>query len=526
MLSRPSLSLLAWVLAVCAPVTFAGESPTTAPSNPLFPLKRGTTWKYLVTAETDDKADKPYVQTLTAGGPLIVKGQLLVPIDGDLFQAKPDGIYLFGRKEGDTVTPLGEPQKWISARPHTSDAWSGVTKTESTYTTCMGNQNIKTEAGDFATQCVYSSTTSNTDGSVTRQVYRYFARDVGLVRETVSEKARRPDGSIVKRDLTRDLISFAAAEEIKPPDVAKALEPIGSDSLRGDLVDPTGQPIAQATLAVLRIDKSESLSLQTDAYGRFAAAGLDPAGSYRLTARLTGYESADVPLKSSDRKPVRLEVRLAAAGPATSGSPDANSFEGLFAAGRTLAADGDHRGALAKYDAALALSKDDANVIAHKAISHISLGQTKEAQQEIEQSLRANDKEYTFWQIAGQVKAAQNQLAQARALFDKAAQLSPKHAGAVYTDLAAVLAAKNDDKLAGDIESALKSAATAAPPSAEALFQLGQSYANVGKLEGRAYLQKFLDVAAKLPEADQDKQKIQVAKQLIRALDVLKQAKP
>ena len=65
-------------------------------------------------------------------------------------------------------------------------------------------------------------------------------------------------------------------------------------------------------------------------------------------------------------------------------------------------------------------------------------------------------------------------------------------------------------------------AAAADPPSAEALFQLGQSYANAGKQEGKTYLQKYLDVSAKLPEGQQDKQKMQVAKQLIRALDIIK----
>ena len=128
-------------------------------------------------------------------------------------------------------------------------------------------------------------------------------------------------------------------------------------------------------------------------------------------------------------------------------------------------------------------------------------------------------------ELAGQVKVAQNQSNQGRSLFDKAAALSPKTAGAMYVDLAAALAAKNDNRLTGEIESALKAATIAEPPSAEALFQLGQGYANAGKQEGKAYLQKYVDVATKLPAADQDKQKIQVAKQLIRALDSLKQAR-
>jgi cytochrome c-type biogenesis protein CcmH/NrfG len=145
----------------------------------------------------------------------------------------------------------------------------------------------------------------------------------------------------------------------------------------------------------------------------------------------------------------------------------------------------------------------------------------REAQQESEQALQLDKNEATWWEIAGRVKAAMNQPSQARALFDKAAQLAPKRAGAIYVDLAAALAARNDPKLAGDIEAALKLAASADPPSPEALFQLGQGYANAGKAEGKVYLQKYLDASNKLPEAERDPQKMQVAKQMIRALDIL-----
>ena len=95
----------------------------------------------------------------------------------------------------------------------------------------------------------------------------------------------------------------------------------------------------------------------------------------------------------------------------------------------------------------------------------------------------------------------------------------------MYLDLAAAFAGKNDAALTGEIESALRAAAAAEPPSGEALFQLGQSYANAGKQQGKAFLRRYLDVAAKQPEAEQDRQKIQVAKQLIRALDALNQVK-
>ena len=87
------------------------------------------------------------------------------------------------------------------------------------------------------------------------------------------------------------------------------------------------------------------------------------------------------------------------------------------------------------------------------------------------------------------------------------------------------LSARNDPSLSGEIEAALKTAATADPPSPEALFQLGQSYANAGRQEGKGYLRQYLELAAKLPEDQRDPQKVQLAKQLIRALDVVQSLK-
>jgi hypothetical protein len=100
--------------------------------------------------------------------------------------------------------------------------------------------------------------------------------------------------------------------------------------------------------------------------------------------------------------------------------------------------------------------------------------------------------------------------------------MSPGNAGAVYTDLAAVLAARKEDGLAGEIDAALKRAAGANPPGAEALFALGQTYVNAGRAEGRGYLQRYIEVASRLPVGKRDETKIGLARQLIRAIDAVK----
>jgi cytochrome c-type biogenesis protein CcmH/NrfG len=127
-----------------------------------------------------------------------------------------------------------------------------------------------------------------------------------------------------------------------------------------------------------------------------------------------------------------------------------------------------------------------------------------------------------YTEISGQLKIAEGKIAEGKALYDKAAALSPKSAGSIYTDLAAALSMRRDSRLNGDIDAALKQAAAANPPGAEALFALGQSYANAGRPEARQYLQRYLEAADALPAEKRDEQKVRLAKQLIRAIDAVK----
>jgi hypothetical protein len=509
--------IVAWGLALTA-----AAAPTTRPQHPYFPVAAATTWKYRVVTTLDGKADRPIVQTLTAGDTPAIGGQPAFAIDGEIYQIKTDGVFVAGHLENGVIKPLADPQKVLPAKPRTGEAWSGTASTtgkaESSYSTCLGSQTIKTPAAEYTTQCIYI--TGGIDGTLQRETYRYFAREVGLVRETITEKTKRPDGSPIVKEIVRELIAFTPVVENIAPVAANPVIPIGAESLRGELFDRAGQPIAQVPLTIRRLDKPGAQQIQTDVSGRFFADGLDPTGSYVLAAELIGYQPSETLLTSPDHKTVLAEVQLkeaAAEKPTTTESP--------FAAGKRLAAAGDHKAALARYaDAAKADPKDGA-VLAYRTISQLALGQTAEAQQSVDEALRLNDKDALIWEVAGQLKVAQGQLNQARALFDKAAQLSPKTAGVIYVDLAAALAARNDGKLAGEIDSALKAGAAADPPSAEALFQLGQSYANAGKQQGAAYLKKYVEISKALPEAQQDKQKIQVAKQLIGALDALKAGK-
>jgi len=216
-----------------------------------------------------------------------------------------------------------------------------------------------------------------------------------------------------------------------------------------------------------------------------------------------------------------VSVEIGGKGTAKPQAADASGAE-LFAQGEALARAGKHREAVAKYDAAIAADAKLAKPHAYKALSLMAMHDWEGAEGEASRAVAMDGNDYTFQEILGQVKVGQGRIAEGKALYEKAAGMSPEHAGAVYTDLAAVLAARNDEKLAGEIDAALKRAANAEPPSAEALFALGQSYVNAGRAEGKAYLQRYVEVASKLPEGKRDETKIRLARQLIRAIDAVK----
>ncbi|HEV8379031.1 MAG TPA: tetratricopeptide repeat protein [Tepidisphaeraceae bacterium] len=204
---------------------------------------------------------------------------------------------------------------------------------------------------------------------------------------------------------------------------------------------------------------------------------------------------------------------------------DDSTVAGLVAHGQVLAEQGSHSSAIEKYDAALAREPTSADAHAWKAASLIALKRLDEADGEIQKALKANGDEFTYQMIAGRLQIARGNIDEGSATYERAAMMSAKNAGKVYADLAAALAGRNDEKLNGRIEAALKSAVSADPPHVDALFNLGQSYVSAGKPEGKEYLKRYLDAQAKLPEDQRDKQKMQLARKMIRAMDILNQVR-
>jgi predicted Zn-dependent protease len=199
-----------------------------------------------------------------------------------------------------------------------------------------------------------------------------------------------------------------------------------------------------------------------------------------------------------------------------------DSVDGLISAGEAAARKADHTTALAKYDAAIAKDAKAHRAHALRAVSLMATRDLDAADKAITTAIALHDTNYKYHELLGQLRIGQGKVDEGKSLYDKAAKMSPENAGAVYMDLAAALAQRDPTKHAAEIETALKQSASANPPHLDALFTLGESYVNAGRKEARDYLQRYLTESAKLPKERQDARKMQLARQLIRAIDIVK----
>lgn len=387
-----------------------------------FPLVEGSTWTYTVRMVSGDKksADE---ETLTAGAPVDLAGSKFVLIGDTDFVTKEDGVYAVGTRRDKEIVPLKEAIKVMPVAPKVGDKWQYKQADWINTCTVLGQEKLKTPAGDFDTFKIYRVGVGGADGNDRVEETRWAAAGVGIVKTSMTTRRIR-EGAVISEEVVRELKSYK----------------IGADVT--------------------------------------AAANTSPAGNATV--------------------------------------------ESLFAEGEALARKREHRAAIAKYDAAIAMDAKAPRPHAFKAMSLMALKDYDVAEKEINAALALNPKEFTCHEIAGQLKILQGSIEDGKSLYDKAAALSSDNAGAVYMDLAAALSMRNDPKLNADIEKSLRKAADANPPSPEALFTLGQSYVNAGRAEGKTYLQRYIEAATKLPEEKRDQEKIRLARQLIRAIEAIK----
>ena len=127
-----------------------------------------------------------------------------------------------------------------------------------------------------------------------------------------------------------------------------------STMIKGKVVDTKGQPMVGVAILVESVGGTRKLTSKTDKRGEFIQL-LTESGQYRITATDEKVGSAQTELRVSLGRTSEANLVLA---PATAANNDAKAAElkRVFEEGVTASRGGDHDAAIAKFNAALALS--------------------------------------------------------------------------------------------------------------------------------------------------------------------------
>ena len=127
-----------------------------------------------------------------------------------------------------------------------------------------------------------------------------------------------------------------------------------STMIKGKVVDTKGQPMVGVAILIETVGGSRKLTSKTDKRGEFIQL-LTESGQYRITATDEKVGSAQTELRVSLGRTSEANLVLA---PATAANNDAKAAElkKVFEEGVTASRGGDHDAAIAKFQAALALS--------------------------------------------------------------------------------------------------------------------------------------------------------------------------
>ena len=302
---------------------------------------------------------------------------------------------------------------------------------------------------------------------------------------------------------------------------------------RGKVTDDKGQPLKGATILIQGIDvKSRTFTIKTDKKGTYVYMGL-PDGLYHVAARAEGFSPAyqtnikatiqeekviDLQLKPGpdyklpfEMTPEEYEKLKTDADRAKKRTEASAQVQSLFDAGGKLAEAGNHSEAIEKFQQALALDPQQANIMGNMAESYRKLGKLDEALDAYKKAIAINPNESVFYTNMGVVLDKMGKREESLEAYKKAASLNPGGSAQSHFNLGATFA--NNGKTEEAIE-AFRKAISADPNFADAYYQLGISLSGKSETmeEAIKVLKKFLEIGKK-PED------VEVAKSMVQALE-------
>ena len=251
-----------------------------------------------------------------------------------------------------------------------------------------------------------------------------------------------------------------------------------STMIKGKVVDTKGQPMVGVAILIETVGGSRKLTSKTDKRGEFIQL-LTESGQYRITATDEKVGSAQTELRVSLGRASEANLVLA---PATAANNDAKAAElkKVFEEGVTASRGGDHDAAIAKFQAALALSPACFDCQFNIGVAMLAKKDEKGAEAEWLKAL-------AFKPDYAEAMNALSTLYNNQKRFDEAAAMSAKAAAAgggggnADATFNQGIILWNQGKIA-EAKAKFEETIKTNPTHADAHYQLGMALLNEGKL--------------------------------------------
>ena len=271
---------------------------------------------------------------------------------------------------------------------------------------------------------------------------------------------------------------------------------VGEGRLNGRVLDAaTGAPIPDATILITNATAAKNFkqTVKTNKKGEWAFFALDATMPYNFTVDAAGYdqhkEQYKVPVGTTTKKDFTLAKAgsTASAGTAQAANDPGDPAIDAYNAGAALANSGDFKGAVVKFNEALAAKPD--LTAAQIALAKVSI-KAKDFPTAIAAAnkvLEIDSEDTDMWAVLAAAYDATGDKAKAA----EAKAKLPKNASALFNDAAKVINAGND----AEGEKLLKQAISIDEKMAVAYYELGMIYVRSGKsAEAKTNLQKYLEL--------------------------------
>lgn len=291
-------------------------------------------------------------------------------------------------------------------------------------------------------------------------------------------------------------------------------------AIRGEVIGPDGNPIANATILIDRQDRNQHFETESDDEGKFFHAGIPPA-LYRATLVVEGRELTAIEgrVRLGDPTPIIFNLKLMAE--AAAETPEAiaaaaaraklEAARGAFDIGVAAMADKNYDEAIRQFELAVEVDDTQHVVYANLADAQAAARKYEEAIGNYQKAVALSPGEAAYLINMGTVYASNGQIETAISTLEQAYTMDPASGGQIYYNLGAVLT--NQGRMA-DASAAFTKATEVDPEYAEAYYQLGLSYlGNPDTIpEAVPALEKYLELVPDGPNSDAARQLIAFAK--------------